>query len=241
MVTVLRFALCIPAIFLIVQIGGEIVDLPAALMMIAASAFYALHLLINQRVLYDIPAPTVTVYTLLSMSVTVMFAYSLFDRQIPATTVPWWPVIALALMTFLSRFMLFLGVKHLGGMQTALLGLAELLIAVVVAYFWLGERLTASQWMRAALLVISLFLIGFDHFSPEKKHSTGWQAWLNSPQPVPHPGKEGHHTLFSNLKLFLMSSSWVEKICARICARRRSLLAARRDCGTAIYRLPQFW
>jgi drug/metabolite transporter (DMT)-like permease len=120
MITVLRLALCIPAIFLIVQIGGEIVDLAAALMMIAASAFYALHLLINQRVLFDIPAPTVTVYTLLSMSVTVLLAYSTFDRQIPAASVPWWPVITLALITFLSRTMLFLGVKHLGGMQTAL-------------------------------------------------------------------------------------------------------------------------
>ena len=184
MVTVLRLALSIPAIFLIVQLGGSIVDLTAALMMIASCIFYATHLLINQRVLYEVPAPTVTLYTMLSMSVTVLVAYFSFDRQLPGAGVPWWPVLLLALMTFFSRIMLFLGVKHLGGMQTALLGLAELLIAIVVAYFYLGERLSTGQWMGAGLLGVSLFLVGFDRFSPERKHTTGWLAWLNTtPQP----------------------------------------------------------
>ncbi len=34
-------------------------------MMLGAAALYALHLPINQRVLYEVPAPTVTLYTLL--------------------------------------------------------------------------------------------------------------------------------------------------------------------------------
>lgn len=182
-ITILRLALSIPAILLIVQAsGGEYVDLTGAGLMIASSLFYGLHLIINQRVLYEVPAPTVTLYTLLSMSATVAAAYFLFDRQLPAASAPWWPIVMLALMTFLSRIMLFLGVKHLGGMQTALLGLSELLVAIAVAQIWLGDTLSTSQWMGASLLAISLFLVGFDRFSPEKKRTNGWLSWLNSPQ-----------------------------------------------------------
>jgi drug/metabolite transporter (DMT)-like permease len=180
--TKLRLALSIPAIFLIIQTGGKSLDLTGAVLMIASSILYALHLMINQRVLYEVPAPTVTLYTLISMSVTVMVAYACFDRYVPQPHLPWWPVFALAFMTFLSRILLFLGVKHLGGMQTSLLGLSELLVALVVSQVWLGERLAATQWLGAFLLALSLFLIGFDRFSPEKRNATGWLAWLNSPQ-----------------------------------------------------------
>ena len=43
---------------------------------------YALHLLINQRVLYEVPAPTVTFYTLLGMAVTVSVAFLAFHPAI---------------------------------------------------------------------------------------------------------------------------------------------------------------
>ena len=46
-----------------------------AAMMFGAAFLYALHLLINQRVLYEVPAPTVTFYTLLGMSITVLIAF----------------------------------------------------------------------------------------------------------------------------------------------------------------------
>ena len=43
-------------------------------------------------------------------------------------------------MTLLSRVTLFLGVKHLGGLQTALLGLGELIITIFFAHLWLGRH-----------------------------------------------------------------------------------------------------
>ena len=49
--------------------GG--IDWVGVALMLGASILYALHLPINQRVLYDIPAPTVTLYTLIAMSAVV--------------------------------------------------------------------------------------------------------------------------------------------------------------------------
>ena len=88
------------------------------------------HLPINQRVLYEVPAPTVALYTLLAMSAVVIPAYLIFDRSWPVGEPPWLPIIGLTSVTIFSRVALFLGVKKIGGMQTALLGLAQLLIAI---------------------------------------------------------------------------------------------------------------
>jgi len=144
-----------------------------------------LHLLVNQRVLYEVPAPTVTFYTLAAMAGTVTTVFLLFDTRLPLNPTPWWPIFGMAFFTFFSRLTLFMGVKHLGGMQTALLGLSELLITVLLAQVWLGERLAAVQWGGAFLLGISLFLVGFDHYTPQKKRTTGWLAWLNTPRIQP--------------------------------------------------------
>lgn len=182
-ITFLRLIISLPAVLFIVQRGDKFVDLTGAALMVGSSMLYALHLVINQRVLYEVPAPTVTLYTLIAMSLTVTAAFFGFDRQIPAVNLPWWPVLALAVITFFSRILLFLGVKRLGGVQTALLGLSELLVAVFLSYIWLGEKLSVNQWLGVALLVISLFLVGFDRFAPEKKRTGGWLRWLNPPQP----------------------------------------------------------
>ena len=186
-ITFLRLFISVPAIYLLVQTGQLPIDLIGVVLMIGAACLYGLHIIINQRVLYEVPAPTVTLYTLIAMSVVVIPAYLLFDQtsfRIPPGNFLFllnltWPIIALSLVTFLSRLTLFLGVKHLGGLQTALLGLAELFVTIVLAQWWLGERLTVLQWMGAILLFGSFILIGLDKKIPEKRKSRGWLAWLN--------------------------------------------------------------
>jgi drug/metabolite transporter (DMT)-like permease len=185
--TYLRLGLSLPGIILLILTGNESVDLLGAGLMIGASAFFALHLIINQRVLYEVPAPTVTLYTLLSMTAVVIPACILVGPQLfPTITTSflglWWPVLCLALVTISSRLTLFLGVKHLGGMQTALLGLGELFVTMVIARWWLGEQLSLTQWLGASLLGISLILIGRDKMRPNQRGASGWFAWLKPPE-----------------------------------------------------------
>jgi drug/metabolite transporter (DMT)-like permease len=179
--TLIRLALSIPGITLLLSTGLKTIDWLGALLMLGSAILYAFHLIINQRVLYEVPAPTVTFYTLLAMGVTVSVAYALFDRTLPASTTPWWPILGMALITFLSRVTLFLGVKLLGGLQTAILGLGELFVTLITAQIWLGDRFTLWQWIGAAFLGISLFLVAFDRPGPEKKRKSGLLAWLNPP------------------------------------------------------------
>ncbi|HMD87584.1 MAG TPA: DMT family transporter [Anaerolineaceae bacterium] len=180
--TIFRLVLSIPGIFLLICTGFKAVDITGALLMLGSALLYALHLLINQRVLYEVPAPTVTFYTLLAMFVTVVPTYLIFDPKQTFTVNLWWPVLAMAAMTFFSRITLFTGVKHLGGLQTAILGLGELIVTIVLAQFWLGERLSTLQWVGAFLLTTNLLLVGFDKFTPEKRLTSGILSWLNPPK-----------------------------------------------------------
>ena len=195
--TIFRLIVVIPAIVLLVQ-GNHIngvgpVDLVGVAAMLAASMLYALHLPFNQRVLYDMPPQTVTLNTLLAMSAVTIPPFLLAGSngllglpvqtgspallagslaQISA------PLLGLTLVTFISRLMLFTGVKHLGGMQTALLGLGELLVTLIFAHFWLGERFNNMQWLGALLLVISLALVALESPGVRKSSSGGFLSWL---------------------------------------------------------------
>ena len=180
--TLIRLVVAIPAMFLLTQTKTGQIDLTGFVLMLVAAALYALHIPINQRVLYDMPAPTVTLYTLAAMSAIVVPVY-LFSGQgpVPVSFTAWEAILGLTAVTFLSRLMLFLGVKHLGGMQTALLGLSELLVAILFSYVWLGERLSNSQWIGAALLILSLLMVVFERASIRRTISSGWLSWLHTP------------------------------------------------------------
>jgi drug/metabolite transporter (DMT)-like permease len=180
--TFFRIGLATLAVILLTSFPGRSTDAAGVIMMIGAAVLYAMHLPINQRVLYEVPAPTVALYTLLSMSAVVVPAYLLFDRHWPATNIPWLPVAGLTFVTVFSRIALFLGVKKIGGMQTALLGLAELLIAIVFSHIWLGENLTLLQWLGALALGLSLTLVMFESTkSPIHSGKTGWLSWIRAP------------------------------------------------------------
>jgi drug/metabolite transporter (DMT)-like permease len=211
--TLYRLLLALPAIYMLTYTSGQPVNLLGVFEMLIASALYALHLPINQRVLYDMPAPTVTLYTLLSMSAIVLptFLFSGFvnvqsfaDIQITlsggsaatsATGIQFqtlvWPILGLTLVTFLSRVTLFAGVKHLGGMQTALLGVSELLITVLFAHIWLHEHLSWQQWLGAALLVVSLLLAGLEKSPPKKLTTGGFLSWIR-PAGLPTDAWQSH-------------------------------------------------
>lgn len=182
--TVFRILLAIPAVFLLTQAGRGRLDLIGVLEMLIAAALYALHIPINQRVLYDMPAPTVTLYTLIAMSAVVVpvFLFSTSGALPGAPALA--PILALTLVTFFSRLMLFTGVKQLGGMQTALLGLSELLVAILLSYLWLDERLSLCQWLGAALLAASLLLVALEKSPLRRPMAGGWLNWLRPGLPT---------------------------------------------------------
>jgi drug/metabolite transporter (DMT)-like permease len=175
-------ALSLPATYLLTQTSHIDVDTSGVVMMVGAGLLYAVHIPINERVLYEVPAPTVTFYTLAAMTavvVPVALVDAPWEQPIPEAAA--WPLIGLTAVTFLSRLALFSGVKSIGGLQTTLLGLAELVVALTVAHFWLGEAWTAGQIAGGLLLALALWLAGLDRPRLARDHRVGWLYWLRPP------------------------------------------------------------
>jgi drug/metabolite transporter (DMT)-like permease len=191
--TVVGLLVSLPAVYLLTRSNASGASSLAALAMLGAALLFALHIPINQRILYEAPAQSVTAYTLLAMTAIVVPASLALTpplQSIPSQAMA--PLAALTAATFFSRLALFSGVKRVGGMQTSLLGLAELLVALTLASCWLHERLTAHQWIGAALLVLALVVAGKAPPAPRPRRGQGWLHWLTPPTPLAplEPGDE---------------------------------------------------
>jgi drug/metabolite transporter (DMT)-like permease len=157
--TLVRVTLAIVAVVLLTQKQDGPVDLVGFGLMLGAGLLYALHLAISQRVSYEMPAQTLTLYSLTAMAAVVCGANVLAGWG-PVPAPAWQPTLSLALVTVSSRLAMFLGVKRLGSLQTALIGITEILVTLLLALSLLGETLSPRQWIGAGILLVSLMLIG---------------------------------------------------------------------------------
>jgi drug/metabolite transporter (DMT)-like permease len=127
--------------------------------------------------LADVDSRTVTLYVLTTMACVVLVARLVDGTPWQSLSLDGWlAVLGLTLLpTILARLLVFAGLRDLGGAQTSLLGLAELLVALLIAYFWLGERMTPWQWVGAVLLVASVAL-----GSQESTLEVSWEDLLRN-------------------------------------------------------------
>lgn len=174
LLTLFRIGLTIFAIYLLTVGGLGTPNWLGVFMMLFAALTYAIQLVFSQRIMLDIPAPTMTLYAITAMAGVVTIAWLIFPTQTSAVTSAGWRAIFLmGLATTLSRLTLFLGVKTLGSIQTALLGMFEVIVTIVIASIWLNETFTFVQWLGALLIVISLLLVRFERNVP--KSVDWWQ------------------------------------------------------------------
>lgn len=139
-------------------------------LMIGNAILFAGTLMLSQRVLYEMPSPTVTLYVLTTMAVVVVMARAIYRMEwLPQTTASFAPILALGLTTALSRLMLFAGVKRIGSLQTMLIGILETGVALLLSFVFFGERFTPIQVVAVLILLISLLLVRNDDL---KKRST---------------------------------------------------------------------
>ncbi len=172
--TMLRTAVTIFAIYLLTQGGLGPVDWIGVSMMFVAAVMYAVQLVLSQRILLDIPAPTMTLYAITAMAIVVSLAWIIQPTNLLTVNMAGWRAILLmGLATALARLTLFLGVKSLGSIQTALLGVFEVVVTIGIAAVLLHERLTFTQWIGAAILMIGILLVRFERGVP--KFIDWWQ------------------------------------------------------------------
>ncbi len=132
-------------------------------LMLGGAFLYALTVVLSQRIMFEMPAPTMTLYSLSFMGLTVLAARLVAGGFAPlawgpALPIGWWFVLGLMAVTAVSRVTLFAGVRNLGGVQAILLNVAEIGVTLLAASVWLGERLMPLQWTGVLVLLVSVSL-----------------------------------------------------------------------------------
>lgn len=159
--TLVRVGLALIGILLITGFGSKPINWLGVGFMLANALMFAGTVVLSQYVLYEMPAPTVTLYILTTMGVVVMMVWLAVGDPIPAPileqAIP--PIIALGITTATARLFLFAGVKILGGMQTAVLAITEIGVAIVLAMIFLGDRFTSIQTVGVIILFSGILLI----------------------------------------------------------------------------------
>ena len=161
--TLARLGLSMVGTYLLTRGGPGELDWLGVTLMIAAAAMYGWHLVLGQWVLADVPSRQATLYIVTAMACVVGIARGLQVQPVePITSSGWHAILALGLTTALSRLAMFAGLEQLGGIETALTSLLELVVSLLLAFLLLGERLTVSQSIGGLLLIVSLALMTYD-------------------------------------------------------------------------------
>jgi drug/metabolite transporter (DMT)-like permease len=158
---ILRAGLALTALVIITGFGGQGPNWLGVGLMLANALMFGGTVILSQYVLYEIPAPSVTLYVLTTMATLVAAVWLGLGVTVGVETfgavLP--PILALGVTTALSRLALFAGVKFLGSLQTAVLALTEIGVALALAFFILGDRLTPPQVVGVVILAVSILLI----------------------------------------------------------------------------------
>ena len=159
--TLVRVLMALVALTLITGFGETAINWGGVGLMLANALMFAGTVILSQYVLYEMPAPTVTLYILTTMGAVVTVVWLAVGQPLTPTVlqnaIP--PIILLGLTTALSRLAMFVGVKLFGGMQTAILAIMEIVVALLLAAIVLGDQLTAPQWLGVIILSANLLLI----------------------------------------------------------------------------------
>ncbi|MEA3340571.1 MAG: DMT family transporter [Chloroflexota bacterium] len=161
--TMARLALSMLGIYLLTRAEPGELNWLGVTLMIASAATYGWHLVLGQWVLADVPARKAALYILTTMACVVGVARAVQSQPLePIASTGWSIILALGLTTALSRLTMFFALERLGGIETAMAGLLELIVSLVLAFLLLGERLTLVQWLGSGLLGVSLILMARD-------------------------------------------------------------------------------
>jgi len=159
--TLLRITLAVAALVILTGFGERRADFVGVGLMMGSAVMFAGTLALSQYVLYEVPSQTMALYALSTMAVIVSMVWLSVGRPVSSDVamLAVTPIVLLGITTALSRLAMYAGVKFLGGMQTAIMAIAEIGVALVLSSIVLGERLTPIQWIGVALLASCLLLI----------------------------------------------------------------------------------
>lgn len=156
-----RVVLSMLALCLITGFSTQPVNWLGVGLMLGSALMFAGTLILSQYVLFEMPAPTVTLYILTTMGVLVVMVWGAVSGPAAGFSLrsALTPIVLLGVTTAISRLAMFASVQVFGSLRTVIIAVAEIAVALSLAFIVLDERLTLVQWVGVAVLLTSLLLV----------------------------------------------------------------------------------
>jgi drug/metabolite transporter (DMT)-like permease len=155
----IRLALGLGGLYLLIGRGGQ-VDWLGAVMVFVSIWTSAIQLSFIQWFLHGYDSRSVTFFVTGGMMLMIV-AYWLV-QGIPWSApglLGWLGIVTLAVVsTYLARLLMIAAIRQIGSAQIALLTPLETLLSVIWSLLFLGERLSAAQWLGGGLILLSALL-----------------------------------------------------------------------------------
>jgi drug/metabolite transporter (DMT)-like permease len=157
----IRIGLACAALLLLTGFGSKPVNWLGVGLMLGSALMFAGTVILSQHVLYEMPPTTATLYILSTMGVVVIMAWAAVGSpvQLPVLEAAFPAIFILGITTALSRLTMFASVSVFGSLRTVMIAIGEIGVALALAYFVLGDRLTPPQLAGVGLLILSMVLI----------------------------------------------------------------------------------
>lgn len=126
------------------------------LLALAAAVSYAAFIALAHGAITDIESRSFAGYVVVFMALGSLAVWGATGQAVGHTARGWLAVAGLVLLsTVLARLSFFAGLKRIGSLNSALLGVVEPLASVPLAIWVLGEQLAPSQLVGVGLIVVS--------------------------------------------------------------------------------------
>lgn len=156
---IVRMVLALSGLYLLIGPGGH-VDLIGVLLIAGCMVTYSANIVMTQWHLGGYDARASTLYNLIGMTgVLYLFWFIQGAPWTPMQGSDWLSIVILALVsTYAARLAFFHSIKSIGGGQVSMLAPVETVMTVIWSMLFLGERLTALQWVGGLLVLSSALL-----------------------------------------------------------------------------------
>lgn len=126
---------------------------------IMSAVFYAGYILASSRWLRDVPALSSTFYIMVGAGLTLALLH-LRPGHLPSGSAPWLVVGATAFISTLLAMAFFLAaLQKITSAEASILSAAEPVTGIAFAAVFLGEMLSAAQWLGGALVLGGMILV----------------------------------------------------------------------------------
>ncbi len=175
----LRTGLALLGVYLLIGPGGAVDMGGVGLILLSVLAFSS-QMVLLQWYLKSFDPRTVTFYVTAGMLLVVgVYWLSLGAPWHGLDTGGWIGLITLALVsTFLARLAMYAAVAYIGSRQMSLMTPLEILLTVIWAVLFLGERLTVAHLIGGALILVSA-LLAIQRLNLTWRRPR-WRTWFRS-------------------------------------------------------------